>query len=900
MKKHEDSLDAQLDRAIEGIRDDAPDPATVDEAASRVWKRLGREMGSAGAAEAEVGSIRSCTDYQRLIPGYLNGELSEARKLLLEDHTRECIPCRRALHAARSERLSGGATIAAAPARRTSARSFPYRWAAAAVFLLVAVLAAWQFVTRESGGELRIASVDGTIYQVAQDGPSEVGRGTVLTGGERIRTAKDSGAVIELADGSRVEMNERSEIHVTERRDHATVNLARGSIIVEASDQGSGHLFVRTEDCLVSVTGTVFSVVHGNRGSRVSVIEGEVHVDYSDGPNVLRPGQQLRTSPFLGPISIAEEISWSRNLDEHLALLRELSEFQRELAELPTPGLRYSTELLDRAPEGTIIYIGLPNLSETLSEAHRLFRERVESSPVLQQWWEENVVATGAEPELAEAIEKVRLFGEQLGDEIVVTLQRGPGPEPVGPVLLAELERPGQFRKLLSEEMERLEGDTHDGRPPLRIIENPFAQVGADRDDDLLLFIQGKLLVAAPKIADLQHVASLAGTPGSSRFVGSSFHEALARTYRDGVSILFGADMEAILGHNAPRQETETLESLGLLDLRHLIVERHDADDRTVTRANLSFDETRKGVASWLAEPAPMGTLDFISADATAAGVFVVKTPASLLEELFSTIGKADQEFQAEMERLQSEHGIDLVADIAGPLGGEIAFALDGPVLPKPAWKLVMEVYDQPGLQRAVEWAVKQANTMASREDVGGVRLSLSEEQVRGRTSYTLSIGDGDVGVSIHYVFVDGYLVVAPERGLLDRSIQYRDSGYTLPTSPEFASALPEDGRAHFSAIVYHNLGPVLDPFLQSRIAQSAPLTPEQRKAVDDLARESRPSLFYAYAEPKRIVVGGSDHAGLLGTNLGDSFQLGSILGLQDALRHAAESQHSVYDGPDF
>lgn len=436
MKKHEDSLDAQLDRAIEGIRDESPDPAAVDEAASRVWDRLSQELGSAADGEADGGSIRSCSDYQGLIAGYLNGELAEARTLLLEDHTRECIPCRRALHTARSERLSGGAATAT-PRQTASARRFPYRWAAAASFLLVALLAVWQIMTRESGGEARVASVDGTIYQVAQDGPSELDRGAVLTGGERIRTAKGSGAVIELADGSRVEMNERSEIHVTERGDDATVNLTRGSIIVAASDQGSGNLFVRTDECLVSVTGTVFSVVHGNRGSRVSVIEGEVHVDYAEGLDVLQPGQQIATNPFLGPIPISQEIAWSRNLDEHLALLKELSEFQRELGMLPMPGLRHSTGLLDRAPEGTIIYVAFPNLSETLDEAHRLFRERVASSPVLQTWWEDNIVATGAEPELAEAIEKIRLFGEQLGDEIVVTLQAGPGEEPDGPVILA-------------------------------------------------------------------------------------------------------------------------------------------------------------------------------------------------------------------------------------------------------------------------------------------------------------------------------------------------------------------------------------------------------------------------------------------------------------------------------
>jgi hypothetical protein len=887
MDRTDDRLEQQLDRAIDGIREETGDPAAVDEAAARVLGRLSAELGA-----DTPGTIRSCADYQALIPAYLRGELIEARALLLEDHSRECIPCRRALHAARSARVEDPSVVRSERTQRGALRVSPWRWAAAAAVLLGVTFATWWTVNHESGSPIEIASVAGSLFRITPDGPLPIGAGDVFQGGERIRTGRDSGAIVALADGSTIEMNQRSEIRVTERRDDATIHLARGSIIVEASDQGSGHLFVRTDDCLVSVTGTVFSVLHGSRGSRVSVIEGEVEVDSSDGVEIVQPGQQVVTG-FVFPIPIGQEISWSVNLDDHLAMLKELSELQHDLAQLPIPGRRYSTGLLDRAPEGTVVYIGLPNFSETLAEAHRIVREKVATSATLKKWWDENIVATGVEPQLADAIERMRQIGAQLGDEIVVTLQDGADHRP-NPVVLAELADPGRFRQVLAAEVERLEARSQN-RPPIRVVEDPFAPIGPESDAELLISIQGKLLVAAPKIDALQHMASLVGTPGSSRFLGSPFHQALAETYRDGVSIVFGADLQAILRNDADKldREDEILKTLGVLDVEHIIVERHEAADRTVTRASVTFDETRRGLAAWLAEPAPMGALDFVSADATAATAFVVKKPAALLEELFNALGQVDSGLGTEVERARSESGLDLLQDIAGPLGGEIALALDGPVLPKPAWKLVAEVYDQAAMQFALELVVGRLNEIAAREG-RSTALSIANESIGGRTYYTVTASD--IGISIHYTYDDGYMIVAPERGLLDRAVQYRRSGYTLATSPRFTALLPEDGRAHFSAIYYQNIGPVLNPILQSSLAKSAPLTPEQSKMLDELATESRPSLFYAYAEPDRIVIGGSDKGGLFGTNLGSGFQLSSIFGLQETLRRAAESRHVQYD----
>ena len=92
MNQEEKRSDEILDEVIEGIRNETIDPEVVESAAKRVWTRISEEV----EPEA-VGAIRSCADFQALIPAYRAGELSEARALLVTDHTHECIACRKVL-----------------------------------------------------------------------------------------------------------------------------------------------------------------------------------------------------------------------------------------------------------------------------------------------------------------------------------------------------------------------------------------------------------------------------------------------------------------------------------------------------------------------------------------------------------------------------------------------------------------------------------------------------------------------------------------------------------------------------------------------------------------------------------------------------------------------------------
>jgi hypothetical protein len=166
-------------------------------------------------------------------------------------------------------------------------------------------------VAKADSGEIYIAPLQKLIS-----------KGYAIEAGQAVRSGADGGAV-ELQDRSRIEMSADSELSVVHAEDGMRVRLASGTVIVTAARQRQGHLYVETRDLLISVVGTVFSVSAESTGSRVSVIEGEVHVRRGQTEQTLLPGQQASTSLALGPIAVESEIGWSKSAGKLVALLQQ-------------------------------------------------------------------------------------------------------------------------------------------------------------------------------------------------------------------------------------------------------------------------------------------------------------------------------------------------------------------------------------------------------------------------------------------------------------------------------------------------------------------------------------------------------------------------------------------------
>jgi len=678
------------------------------------------------------------------------------------------------------------------------------------MLMLAFGVGSWRFWERfgpaPTGSRARVLSASGGVYQLQGNSLLPVAAGAELGEGVVLRTAGGGYANVQLIDGSSVEVGERAELSVAATRRDTTVSLGRGQIIVQAAKRSSGHLYIASGDSRVSVTGTVFSVNRGVAGSRVSVVEGEVHVEHGAANDVLHAGDQVSTHPSIARTSVPDDIAWSKNFDQYIALMKQFAQIKNKLSDVHMPGLRYSSRLIDSVPEGTMIYVSLPNLSGAIRDLQRIVSDQAKQSPPLAAWLEKQI------PQFEKITTQLSHLGDYIGDEILLAAQ--PGKNFSG-VIIAEANRPG-----LKE-----------------YIEGELAKVGADpkaMSKASIVYAGNKVIIGepGPLMEAAQH--------GASAFGQSSFGQTISSVYRRGAGLFVAVDLESMA-----RGETRPPKFAGIEKIRHFIAEQKEVNGKTEYSAVVSFAGQREGIASWLAAPGSMGSLEFVSPGAQFAAAFVVKQPAQMLQDV---IAMADgKKFDtAEFEQM---FGVTM-EQLAGYLGGEITFAIDGPLVPVPSWKLIGDVRDAAGLQAAIQKIVTVASEKMVQQNQPAV--ALKQETVNGRTYYSMKSPFNKVPMEIHYTYVDGYLVAGSSRTLLERALRDRASGISLARSQEFSKLLPRESRASFSGMIYQNAGDLIR-MVGEAASSSVKMTPEQQKQAEELTASMSATVICLYGEADRI-----------------------------------------------
>ncbi|HXJ85896.1 MAG TPA: FecR domain-containing protein [Candidatus Binatia bacterium] len=846
----------KFDHLLSTIRNESVDEKLVVEASDRVWKSLSDTNPSTHAC---AHTLRSCEDFQSLIPDYLAKELLPARALLFEDHVHRCVGCRHALERARSGERQQIWTL------QKRSNSFVWRSAMGAAAVAAVLVVAFAFSNGLLPGQhpvrAEVQAVDGSIYAVNGADVHLIPAGYQIRNDDEIRTAKSSTAVVRLLDGSLVEMGPRAEVSVSRQWRGTTLHLQGGQIIVQAAKQQAGrHLYVATEDGLVSVKGTIFSVNRGIKGSRVAVIEGVVRVDFGETSTDLTAGEQATSSTAVSKVPVQDEIAWSRNSAKYLALLGDFAILQKQIAAIPSPGLRYSSDLLPLVPAHTVLYAAIPNLANTIGEANRLFQDRLQQSPAFLEWWKQQQKGSG--PTLQDVLDEVKNISSYLGDEVVFAVGKE-GTTYTAPVILARVHQPG-LADFLQTEGKRLSRES--SQSEVQIVRDPWSAAPAAAHP-LLVYMNDDLMIASEDLTELQLAASRSKQNAQSQFVGTQFYQQIAHSYEQGAEWILCMDMEQFVSHNVQADNGGRDLPPGMGDIRYLTMQHRDVAGKSLSHADLTFASERQGVASWLAAPASMGSLEFVSPEATMVTSAVIKNPRTIMEEILKMAAGGDPDFSQHLADFEAKAGVNVLNDIAAPLGGEVTMAFDGPMLPTPRWKLILEVYDPAALQATIEKLVDSYD----RENTQGHALQIASKQVGSRLYYTISCPQ-QANYEIDYTFVDSYLVAAPDMGTISRAIQTRNAGYSLTHSSTFQALLPSDGYTNFSAIFYHNVGPVVGP-LAEKLKASGALTAQQRRSIDALTANSAPGMIYAYGEPSRIVV--ASNTGFMGFDLGTLLTMG-------------------------
>jgi hypothetical protein len=847
-----------LNQAIEAMRADDPDSEAVAASATRLSERLGLDP----RAITAVDQIRSCEDVRNLFPAYRQGKLPEARALLVKAHLSDCGACLRSFRegskavdwsAPASDRAPRGARISRPAARPSPAMGWALAFSFALAVASFFVYRTWWMVP--PGVRAEVAAIDGSAYLISDSGDRKLAPGEALKEGDRLRTTGASRATIRLSDGSTVEVNERTALEVGARGRDMTVSLDGGDVIVQAAKRTSGHLYVKTPDCRVAVTGTVFTVNAGLKGSRVSVLQGNVLVNHSGIRSMLQPGEQITTSDNLAPEPLEAQVSWSPEREKYFGILAQLALLEHKISQIPLPGPRYASDLLPRVPADTLLYVSVPNLGDFLSQANQIFHDQLSQSQELQQWWQKG---KNNSEKLDSAVEKIHEISTYLGNEAVIVAVK----EPLHPgfAVMADVQKSGLADLLKQQAAAEGAADNF-----IVIDETALASLtpGPDMHAAYAL-VRPNEVVFSNDVALLKTLNAQLNA-GPSGFAAGDFGKQIAAAYDRGAGIILAADLHQMMinvAMHADKHATAMAAKSGIEGLRYLIAEHREINGAPQNHLNLQFSGTRQRVASWLGAPAPIGSLDFVSTNASVAVAGLTKDPKTIADDLIAMA--TNRTGSSPFDEANAKLGLNLREDLIANLGGDFLVALDGPVLPTPSWKAIIEVNNSSELQYTLEHLVQAIN---SQQDNPGVhKVAIDPSDAGGQHFY--AVRDVTSGTVVaNYTYSGGYMIIAPTRALLMDALKTHENGTSLGRSASFRALLPKDQNENYSAVAYQNLSPVLSPLLQQFSGESA-------DALRKLAADARPTVICAYGQESRIEVASDSR--LFGF---DFLTLGALIG---------------------
>lgn len=228
--------------------------------------------------------------------------------------------------------------------------------------------------------------------------------------------------------------------------------------------------------------------------------------------------------------------------------------------------------------------------------------------------------------------------------------------------------------------------------------------------------------------------------------------------------------------------------------MNYLVWEHKDVVGQAASQMELSFMGTRRGVASWLTAPGPIGSLDFVSPKALVSMSFLLKDPAQIFDDVTELATASNPNALASLRQMESALQLSLRNDILARLTGEITAEVDTLPPQDPVWKVFLKATDPSALSASLH-ALFTA-----------VRINPVESDQDGIVYHIVTVPSGPKMIDITYAIADGYLIVGSGRSAVSDAVNFHRNGDSLAKSPKLAAALPPSNTGtDVSALIYED-----------------------------------------------------------------------------------------------
>src|SRR5262249_19350880 len=289
------------------------------------------------------------------------------------------------------------------------------------------------------------------------------------------------------------------------------------------------------------------------------------------------------------------------------------------------------------------------------------------------------------------------------GDEVVFSMAAaGPGEEV--PLVIARVQP--DKRTALADALDGLFAEAHESSRPYSVSE--------------------ELVVISNSPSHLAWAVNHMG-----QGAGSPFAAAIGDRYRRGAGWLIGVDPAPVIDM-ASGDDAPPIKLAGMAGVKYLFLEQRSPGGAEENEVTLTFQDARRGMASWVADSGSGGAAEYLPADVLLAAYVSMREPGQLFQEFSTLMTNTEDSFQGNLTKLEEKLGAGFVASLTASMGTEAAFAVQGFSANGPTWMIVALANDPAVIDSSLAKLVDTFNAELP-PDAQDRRCVLGQESAGGR-----------------------------------------------------------------------------------------------------------------------------------------------------------------------